>query len=308
MQISDLDKATEAHAAIVMYRSQLRKAFTQIRRQGEANAEMMECLGLLVQLTIVARQLWLRTWTSLDQQMVRHNSKLVSARRAVDELFVTVERKLLETEKYAESRVANPSLVSGPRKSYRTIKSEQKAIRKAELTLLKTAEGSELEAHLLGQMVCETLSNLRKRTAVALKSAVAALKDNAYKEYDVQTLHGGGGGGGFRYQDEGGDVESRWGPRDLQSRLFGQLNGYQRQRYLDVPMTAKEPEDLVARREVMDRFMLRGGNHRSGGYGYRSREDGTHPEKKRGGAAAAYKGKEKRRAKAVSYSKSQALE
>ena len=61
----------------------------------------------------------------------------------------------------------------------------------------------------------------------------------------------------------------------------------------------------------MDRFMMRGGAHRSGGKrwgGYRSRDDGTHPNKKQGEDVVAYKGKEKRRGKAASYSTASAWE
>ena len=101
--------------------------------------------------------------------MPRHNSKLVSARRAVEELVVSVERKLLHLDKFVVSSVADPSLISGPRRSYRTVKSQQNASRKAELDSLKHIAGNEFDAQLLGQMLDEPLSNLRKRTAVALK-------------------------------------------------------------------------------------------------------------------------------------------
>jgi len=310
------ENGVAAHAAIMGYRSRLRKATMQLKRN-KGEPEVMECLGLLVQLTTAARHLYLRTWVGHEHKMPRHDSKLISARRAVEELVVCVERKLLHNDKVVVSGVANPSLVSGPRRSYRTVKSERKAVHKAELALLSITEGNELDGHLLGKhgkALDEPLSKLQKRTA-------AVLKDNAYTELDLQIIHGGAAAGaaGAAADDEGGDAEARWGSRNLQSRLFSELNRHRPgdypgrgtpPEYLNVQM-AREPEDLVARREVMDRFMMRGGTHRSGGKrygGYRSRDDGTHPEKKGAKGTVAYKGKEKRRGKAASYSRTQDLE
>ena len=80
---------------------------------------------------------------------------------------------------------------------------------------------SALGPALLRQAGSAKVSQLRARTIAVLKSSVAALKSNTLTEWDLEAKGfrkdggNGGGDGGGAAADDGGDVEARWGPRNL---------------------------------------------------------------------------------------------